>query len=208
MLTRIHITCLLILIVAIWTTVLFVMGVPLTWDYVKPFAITVSGVSVACVVFDRWLWRSRLFKGWLVKRPDLQGTWRAVMQSSYTDPQTQKPIPPIECVAVIRQSFSAFSLRMFTKESSSFLTAHKLIPQNDGVFQLAGVYQNTPDVHLRGIRSEIHYGALLLEVRGDPAVELNGHYWTDRLTKGSLVLFDRRTTLLNGYEEAAKIYRP
>ena len=101
----------------------------------------------------------------------------------------------------IRQTYSRFSARMVTRESSSFLVAHKIEQQNDGIFQLFGTYQNTPDIALRGKRSEIHYGALLLEIQGDPPKSLAGHYWTDRGTKGSLELRDRIPEVLTNYQE-------
>ncbi len=111
---------------------------------------------------------------------------------------------PVQCIMTIRQTYSRFSARLFTKESSSYLVAHKIEPQNDGVFQLFGTYQNTPDITLRGERSEIHYGALVLEVRGDPPKSLVGHYWTDRGTKGSLELTDRIPPILTSYQEGVE----
>ena len=57
---------------------------------------------------------------------------------------------------VIRQRFSTLSAKIFTREFNFFLIAHSLLRQNDGVFQLSGAYQNTPNVMLRGERSESH----------------------------------------------------
>lgn len=34
--------------------------------------------------------------------------------------------------------------------------------------------------------SPIHYGGLLLGIEGNPPCYLEGHYWTDRKTKGEL----------------------
>jgi hypothetical protein len=200
MLTRAHVTIIVGLAAAVWGATLLSQGLPLTWQYIKPFAVTVSVVSAACVIFERWAWRWIIFKGWLVDVPHLQGTWSASLVSSWVDPKTGERLAPISAVMVIRQSFSTFSARLFTRESSSFFVAHKIVRQNDGVFQLFGVYQNTPDIALRGDRSEIHFGALMLEVRGDPALKLEGHYWTDRATKGSLTLSDRKSALATGYD--------
>lgn len=206
MLNRIQITCLLALTVATWAISLLVMGIPFTWDHAKPFGVTVTVLATAMIIFDRWAWKFGICKGWLVRRPYLQGTWRGVLQSSYVDPKTGSQIPPIDCVVVIRQTFAGLSLRLFTKESSSFLITQSLTCKDDGIFELAAMYRNTPGIELRGVRSEIHYGALLLEVRGDPPTELNGHYWTDRATKGSLILSDRRTKLVGGFVEGASLF--
>ena len=186
---------------------LLLRGIPITWDYAWPFAITVSVVTAVVILFDQKLWRLPIFKRWLVRQPNVRGTWHVTLQSDWKDPGTGAGIDPIECVMVIRQTFSKISLRLFTTESSSLVLAGKIVEQDDGVFEIAAVYQNTPSVHLRGQRSEIHHGALLLEIQSDPARVLNGHYWTDRLTKGSLRLADRRDCIVSNYEEGAALYR-
>ena len=201
MLGRTHITLLLALAVVTWAIALWILGLPLTWEDSKPFTLTVSVLTGSAYAFDRWLWKWPVFKGWLVNRPDLQGTWKVLLKSSWTDPETKAQVAPIDCMMTIRQTYSRFSARMFTRESSSFLVAHKIEQQNDGIFQLFGTYQNTPDIALRGKRSEIHYGALLLEIQGDPPKSLAGHYWTDRGTKGSLELRDRIPEVLTNYQE-------
>ena len=201
MLTRTHITILLVLAVVTWAIALWVLGLPFTWEYSKPFAITVSILSGACFVFDKWLWKWPIFNNWLVSQPNLHGTWKVLLKSDWINPETKQQVAPIECIMTIRQTYSRFSARLFTRESSSYLVAHKIEQQNDGIFQLLGTYQNTPDITLRGKRSEIHYGALVLEVRGDPPKSLVGHYWTDRGTKGSLELTDRIPEILAGYQE-------
>lgn len=191
MLSRIHITCLLGIAVAVWGASLLVLGLPLSWDYAAPFALTVSVLTAASVLFDKYLWRLSIFRGWLVRQPDIQGSWRARLGDGSS----------VDGVMVIRQTFSRVSARLYTKESNSRLIAHSLTPQDDDhLHQLVGVYQNVPDVTLRGVRSEIHYGTFLVEVRGDPPTSLTGHYWTDRQTRGVLELTDRTKELLSSYE--------
>lgn len=204
MLNRSHITLLILIAAAIWGLVLWLLDIPITWQHTKPFAVTVTVLSMVCIAFDKWLWKFRVFKGWLVEKPNLQGTWKVILRSNWIDEKTKRQVPPVECVMTIRQTYSLFSARLFTKESSSYLVAHKIERQNDGVFQLFGTYQNTPDIALRGERSEIHYGALVLEVRGDPPHSLIGHYWTDRGTRGSMELSNRIDEILNSYAEGAK----
>jgi hypothetical protein len=201
MLTRTHITIFLSLAVATWAIALLVLHLPVTWEDSKPFALTATTLSIACVIFDKWIWKWPIFKGWLVNQPDLHGTWKVLLKSDWVNPETKQQVAPIECIMTIRQTYSRFSARLFTRESSSYLVAHKIEQHNDGVFQLFGTYQNTPDLMLRGKRSEIHYGALVLEVRGDPPKSLVGHYWTDRGTRGSLELSDRILKILSGYQE-------
>jgi predicted pore-forming effector associated with SMODS systems len=201
MLTRTHITIFLSLAVATWAIALLVLRLPVTWEDSKPFALTATTLSVACIIFDKWIWKWPIFKGWLVNQPDLHGTWKVLLKSDWVNPETKQQVAPVECIMTIRQTYSRFSARLFTRESSSYLVAHKIEQHNDGVFQLFGTYQNTPDIMLRGKRSEIHYGALVLEVRGDPPKSLVGHYWTDRGTRGSVELTDRIPKILSGYQE-------
>jgi len=204
MLTRVHITTLLLLAVIVWAVSLWLSGLPITWADAKPFTITVSALSAMVLIFDRWLWKWRFLRGWFAVCPNLQGSWQVLLKSDWIDPTTKTQIAPIYCVMTIRQTYSQLSGRLFTKESSSYLIAHKIEKQNDGVFQLFATYQNTPDISIRGKRSEIHYGAFVLEVRGDPPTSMVGHYWTDRGTKGSMELTDRIDELLNSHQDGAK----
>lgn len=203
MLTRTHISTLLVLAVTVWGIALLVLGLPITWRYTAPFTLAVSVLTGACLAFEKWCWRWRMFRGWLVKQPDIQGTWRAKIT-----PAAASATLPVNGVMVIRQTFSTVSARLFTKESSSMLIAQNWAPQTDGLFQLAAVYQNTPDVSLRGDRSEIHFGAFLLDVRGDPPTLIVGHYWTDRATKGAIELSNRKPELAAGYTDAATVVSP
>ena len=90
-----------------------------------------------------------------------------------------------------------------TKESRSVLVAYSIDQQEDeGLFRLVGVYRNEPKIELQGVRSEIHHGSFALEVHGTHAYELQGHYWTDRGTKGGMKLFDKVDTLYDTFEQA------
>lgn len=204
MLNRAHITVLLLFAVLIWGLSLAVLGLPLTWEYSKPFTITASALSLGCFAFDRWIWKWLYVRRWFSQTPDLNGTWKVTLQSDWINPETKQGIGPIECIMTIRQTYSKLSARLFTAESSSYAVSQKIVRQNDGVFQFFATYQNTPDISLRGKRSEIHLGAFVLELRGEPTESLVGHYWTDRGTKGKMVLSNRIAEILNGYEDGVE----
>jgi len=89
-----------------------------------------------------------------------------------------------------------------TPESKSKLIAHSIDQEEDGLYRLAGVYRNEPNIGLQGKRSEIHHGALSLEIYGTPPNRLEGHYWTDRSTRGEMRLTDRRETIFDTYADA------
>lgn len=92
-----------------------------------------------------------------------------------------------------------------TQESRSYLVAYSIEQQEEEtLFKLVGVYKNEPKIELQGIRSEIHHGSFALEIHGNPPYELQGHYWTDRGTKGSLILSGRVSKLYDTFEQAER----
>lgn len=101
---------------------------------------------------------------------------------------------------------TTLSMRLMTPESASWLIAHNIVRSNDGLFRVAGVYMNKPNLAQRGEnsekRSEIHYGSLLLDVQGRPATSLEGHYWTDRRTRGTMHFRAKKAKVFENFDEA------
>lgn len=204
MLKRLHISSFIVLTIFIWAFLRWLRSV-LSIDFINPFGFTVSMVTVLFLVFDKWAWSLKIFKGWYVKRPYLVGTWKVEMNSSWVDPETGKGSDLTYGYVAIGQSLTFLSIILMTKESRSVLVAHNIEPQeSNNSFKLAGVYRNEPAITLRGVRSEIHYGSFSLEVHGCPVYELEGHYWTDRLTKGSMKLSSRTKKIYDTYEQAER----
>lgn len=184
--TRFSIATIIILAAVVWGLALRFFGVELSWDYAKPFAVTLFVVTSALALFDWVLWRwipFRYFHG----VPDISGEWIVTLQSSYVQPNTNQPSAAISGKATVAQTFSTLSIRIHTDTSNSFLHAERIIRHGDGVCEVYGVYQSDPSIHLRGTVSEIHYGAFRYQLIGDPPTEMNGQYWTDRKTSGSLI---------------------
>ena len=125
--------------------------------------------------------------------------------SNWTNPATGQQIEPIAGFMVIRQTYSALSMRLITKESASKLLAARILSDADGIHTVTGIYSNEPKHSLRE-RSPIHYGSLVLKVIGNPVTALDGHYWTDRKTQGELSLTGRKIEFPDDYETAAKIF--
>lgn len=207
MLTRLHISSFIGLTIAVWLVALWVQGMPvLSLEFIKPFSIVVGAITLFVALFNRFAWSWRIFQGWYVNRPDLRGTWKVELKSNWINPETNEPIPPIIAYAVIRQTLISLSLRLMTKESRSKLIAHSIEKEEDGVYRLAAIYRNEPKIELQGDRSEIHHGSLSLEIHGDPVDLMEGHYWTDRGTKGSMKLTDRRSEQFSTYEQAESAF--
>lgn len=206
MLTRLHISSFIGLTIAVWLLALWHQGMPvLKADFVQPFGTVVGLITFIVTIFNKYLWSWKIFKGWYVKRPDLRGTWKVELKSSWVNPETGQGIKPIYGYAVIRQSLTALSLRLMTEESRSVLIAHSIEPQeDDDLYKLVGVYRNEPKIELQGVRSEIHHGSFALEIHGSPVYELQGHYWTDRGTKGGIKLSDKVKKLYDTYDQAKR----
>lgn len=195
MLKKVHISVIVGVATAIWAVVLRVRGLPVTVSELGSFSLVVSGTFLACWAFDRYVWPCRVrgwcvFHGWLVACPDIRGTWEVNLQSSWVDPTTGKGIAPIRCFYGVRQTSSSLQMHLMTPESESWLQTHRFLPsaKTDG-YSLIGVYTNQPSAFLRGVRSEIHHGTIVLDFHGaDPSRpdSFNGEYWTDRGTKGTM----------------------
>ena len=202
-LSRTHITSIVLLIIVFWGLALWIQDVPLlSREYLQPFSAVVGAVSATAFLFAKWLWAWPIFQGWYVKRPDLRGTWVVEIDSHWNDPDTDMRPDPIQGFAAVRQTLTTLSIRLMTAESCSRLLAHSITLEGDGVYRVAGVYRNEPDLDLRGHRSEIHYGSFLLEVNSSPPTAVSGTYWTDRLTRGTMRFVDRTRGVFTSFEEA------
>jgi len=202
LLDRFSISVLLIIATLVWGAFLWLLGIELSWDHAKPYSLTLAVLTSALWLFDKYLWKTRPIKA-LCKRPNLNGTWRVTLQSSYVDPTTCTRVPEINGYAAIRQTFSSISVRLMTEQADSFLISGGFDVQDDGAAYLYGVYQSDPSILLRSRVSEIHYGSFKYKVIGSPPFELIGHYWTDRATSGSVRLFSRRNEIADSFSHAS-----
>ena len=202
-LSRIHIASVVGLIVACWTLAFWIRGTPvLSLDFLWPFGGVVGAASLIVYIFNKWLWAWPVFREWYVKRPDLRGTWKVQINSHWVDPETGARPSPIHGYAAVRQTLTTLTIRLMTAESRSHLLAHSITLESDDIYRVAGVYRNEPELDLRGHRSEIHHGSFLFEVHGSPPTAMDGSYWTDRLTRGTMRLSDRKRGPFDSYMEA------
>ena len=206
-LERRHITAFLGLAALVWWLVL---GAPrVKWEYVQPFGTVVIVLAAFGTAFELVLWRWSLIHGWFVKRPDLRGTWRVELQSDWIDPDTNLGVQPIVCYMGVTQTLSTLQMHLMTPESESWFIAERISPSPSGVgYRVAGVYTNKPQTHLRGTRSEMHLGGVLLDTHG-PANRpdtLTGEYWTDRKTKGRMTFTARLPAVFTRYDDADRAF--
>lgn len=201
LLNKTTVSILLIIAIAVWGGFLWVLGIELSWDHVQPYSLTLAAITSCIWLFDRYIWRIWPIRK-LVRRPDLNGTWRVSLQSSYQVSGSKKSVAAVNGFAVVRQTFSSLSIRLMTEHAESFLVASSFDIQADGTTFVYGAYQSDPSIHLRSGISEIHYGSFRYKVIGRPPNQLNGHYWTDRNTNGSISLTNRKNVFFDSFNEA------
>lgn len=213
--TRLHISVFLGAAVLAWGAVLSAQGVEFTWAelqvHLAPFSTVVAVLVTLALALEHLLWRLPVLHSWLVKRPDLRGTWKVSLQSDWVDPENQERVPPILCFMGVKQTLSTLQMHLMTPESESWFVADHIRPSPNGAgYQVIGVYTNKPDVHLRGVRSEIHQGALVFDTHGieNRPDSLTGEYWTDRKTTGSMTLEARTPALYTRYDDACAAFEP
>lgn len=186
----------------VWTSILFFEKETLHLSLLKPLFLVVTIVLWLALAFDVWLWKLSFLHDWLVKRPVIEGTWTAIIQTNWVDPRTGNVKPPIEAFMVVRQTFSMLYMRLLTPESISSLIGTEIVCSPDGIYCVSGVYRNEPKLDFRE-DSPIHYGAVWLQISDDDRDKtIAGHYWTDRNTAGSLELKSRVDKKFHTFEAA------
>jgi hypothetical protein len=185
----------LLTFVTIWACVLYTTKTPLNIDLkaLKKLPEVVTIYWLLYLGFTRWAWRWRIFQGWLVPFPDLQGTWEGNVTTTW-NPSGQQEVTNIPLSIVIKQSFDSISCTAHTRESVSTSLAAMLNQDVEGgIKRLSYTYLNVPSAAVRD-RSTIHNGATVLRILSN-GQRLEGQYWTDRRTTGDLVVTRRSRAL-------------
>lgn len=205
MIERLHLSTVVLVAAIVWGIVLILDGVTVSITWLRHLSVVTGVLLVLLAAFDLYLWRLPILRSWFVKRPLLDGTWRAEIHSNWKNPETGRTIDAISGFMVARQTFSRLSLRLLTPESQSEILGAEVLRSDDGSYRIIGVYRNEPRLGVRD-RSPIHYGGLVLQVVGTPPVRLAGHYWTDRDTAGEVALSDRRAVHIDDMTSGADLY--
>jgi hypothetical protein len=169
-----------------------------------------SGVSTTITVdllfwwvFSTWMWKLKIFAGWLVEIPDLNGTWKGELRSTWKNPKTGKRIKPIRTTLTVRQTLNRISCVMRTDEmtSRSFSEGFK-VDGGGQICQLTYLYSSEPIMTVQH-RSPNHLGAVRLDFGQNPK-KLRGMYWTQRDTKGDVELDFHSNELI---EQVDKVFQ-
>jgi hypothetical protein len=165
-------------------------------DFMRPIPNVVTVDLLLVGFFMKWGWSWKRLQGWLVPFPDLNGTWQGYIQTNWKDAEGKTP-GPIPTILTIKQSFGRMSCVMRTgeMESHSYLEGF-CIDKDAQVRQLCYSYTSKPKASLRE-RSTPHDGSILFNIIGTPVHKLEGEYWTQRQTTGTVTLTLRTNELLD-----------
>lgn len=149
---------------------------------------TVPLLIILWAAFAGFAWRWRVFRGWLVPFPDLDGTWQGTIQTTWQDPKSGQTPAPIPVILTIKQSFARVSCVMRTAEMTSrSYFADFWIDSDEQLRKLGYCYTSSTSLSVAD-RSQPHEGTISLEIIGEPAEKLKGIYWTTRKTTGEVTL--------------------
>ena len=158
---------------------------------------TIPLVLLVVGVFVLYGWRWRIFRGWLVPFPDLNGTWQGEIQTTWRNPETGAIPGPIPVILTVKQSFIRISCLMRTAEMTSRSYLADFWLDGDEQVRMLGYCYHSKPLPAVADRSEPHDGTIVFELIGDPVTKLKGTYWTARKTTGEVVLTFREAKRLD-----------
>lgn len=170
--------------------------------YAKLIPSVVTGLLIVIAIFSTWLWKCNIFHSWLVPFPNLNGTWKGTIHSTWVDPLTQKRPEPIPTILTIHQTFFKISCVMRTGEMNSYsFTSEFSINKETQEKLLIYSYNSKPKPTLRE-RSNEHSGTMMFEILEKPKRQLKGEYWTGRKTTGEIIVDFWKDDKLDNYPDS------
>ena len=191
-------------VVAVFVVGLWATGTPVEATWLRFYSAAVFAAVVVLGLFERYLWRIRVIQRWSFVPRDLRGTWRGILTSAWIDPQTGTPPAPKTAYLVIRQTFSSTSATLLTDEMTS-RSLFARVTRTDGAVSLDYMYLSRPKLRVEH-RSRMHHGSTTFDVAGRPAERLDGRYWTDRDSKGELIMTHRVSPTADDFGTAARLF--
>jgi len=194
---------LLILSLILWFAFAFFTGLNLSslWAFLKLLPNVATVDLLVLGFFVKWGWRWKIFQGWLVPFPDLNGTWQGYIRSNWLNKETGEKPPPIPTILSIRQSFGEISCVLRTAEMASYSYIEGFTLDRDKqIRQLAYSYTSKPKPSVKE-RSTSYDGTIVFDLIGTPVSKIEGRYWTDRETTGEITLTYRGKKVLEEIPE-------
>jgi SMODS-associating 2TM, beta-strand rich effector domain len=170
-------------------------GASVSLNVAKVVVSASSIVTLMLLAFDRVLWRLPGFRS-LHNRPVLHGTWRAQLRTTYEERKKET----IECYLVIDQTFSRICARMLFDRSRSSSMSGDIVREN-GRCVLYYVFRSDKSA-LQPQTNPPSRGAADLTIASEPSPHLEGDYWMEVGTKGTLRTIGYQRTLFDTFASA------
>jgi hypothetical protein len=155
-------------------------------NYLKVVPTVVTCDTILGFVFIKYLWRLRIFRGWLVPFPNLNGSYKGFIQTTWEDELTKERPNPVPATLTISQSLLRISCVMRTSEMTSYsFIGDFILDPDEQVNKLAYSYSSEPKQVVIE-RSPCHLGTTVFEIEETPKIRLVGQYWTGRKTTGTI----------------------
>jgi hypothetical protein len=169
-------------------------------SYLKPIPTIVTIDVIFSAIFIKWLWKCKFLNNWLVPFPNLNGTWKGEIKSTWVNPDTGERPEPIPVILTIKQSFTSISCVMRTAEMTSHSFSSDFVIKNEEqVSKLVYSYDSNPKETIRE-RSVRHLGTISFDILAhNKKIELDGEYWTARKTTGTIELKFWKKELVSKY---------
>jgi SMODS-associating 2TM, beta-strand rich effector domain len=159
---------------------------------------------IGASLFERWGWRWPRLHPHFVGQPVVSGTWRGDLESFWENEAGERP--PVKTVYLtIAQTLTTVFVRLLTDESASDQMAGSVKKAASGNWVVSYTYTNTPKLGLRK-GSPLHMGGALLTILGEPPTRIEGEYWTDRDSKGTLTMAARVPAIAPAFTDAQALF--
>jgi hypothetical protein len=170
--------------------------------YARATVTATSAVTLLLLGFDRWLWRYPPFR-WAVRRPVLHGTWRLAQRTTY-EPRAHETM---EAYLVVHQTYSSIRVNgLYAISDSQSLSADLAIDTSRCV--LSYIFRTDAHTMYRTGNAPSR-GAAVLKVGRKPQPHLEGDYWMERGTRGSVKSVAYTSKTYDTFEAARRAtYKP
>ena len=169
-----------------------------------PKVVTIDIIIIG--LFSTFLWKWKIFKGWLVPFPNLNGTWKGFIQTTWIDPQTNERPAPIPAIVTIKQSFFNISCVMRTAEMTSrSIVSDFVLDKENQLKRLVYTYDSNPKQTVKE-RSPQHCGTMVFDISESPKRQLIGEYWTGRKTTGHIEMNFWKNEHLDKYPDSLEVH--
>lgn len=186
----------------VYVILLLIFPTPVENDllfHLKLIPTIVTCDLVFLVIFVKYIWKWKIFYDWLIPFPNLNGTWKGHIISTWIDPITKKRPDPIPVILTIKQSLLTISCVMRTKEMESYsFVSGFVINQENQILRLVYSYDSIPNQTVKE-RSPQHFGTIVFNISNQNKRELTGEYWTGRKTTGTINLEYWKEDLIDKY---------